>query len=71
MPKLGFLPMTDPVEVDRPPTGPGWAHEVKWDGYRVQAHKDDDQVRIFARKANDWTVMFEPDRRRVGRAAGT
>jgi len=45
----GFLPMTDPIEVDRPPTGPGWAHEVKWDGYRVQAHKEGDRVAVYTR----------------------
>ncbi len=24
--------------VDKPPTGPDWAFEVKWDGYRLAVH---------------------------------
>jgi bifunctional non-homologous end joining protein LigD len=29
-----FIPPSEPVESDTPPTGKGWAHEVKFDGYR-------------------------------------
>ena len=30
------------------PTGPDWIHEVKFDGYRVQAHKYGTDVVIFS-----------------------
>jgi len=31
------------------PTGDGWLHEVKFDGYRVQAHKIGSRVVIYSR----------------------
>ena len=27
-----------PTLVDKPPIGPQWVHEIKWDGYRVSAY---------------------------------
>jgi bifunctional non-homologous end joining protein LigD len=30
-----------------PPTGPGWLHEIKWDGYRAQAHLADGKAVVF------------------------
>jgi bifunctional non-homologous end joining protein LigD len=36
---LKFIPPSEPVEHERPPTGKGWCHEVKFDGYRLQLHK--------------------------------
>jgi len=44
-----------------PPLGPLWSHEVKFDGYRVQVHKDRDSVTVFSRRGADFT-------RRAGRA---
>ena len=32
-----------------PPSGPGWLHEIKFDGYRVVARQDEEQVRLWAR----------------------
>src|SRR3954447_8148304 len=37
----------EPALADRPPAGPAWMHEVKWDGYRVIARKDGDRVRLW------------------------
>jgi bifunctional non-homologous end joining protein LigD len=34
---------------DRPPSGPGWLHEIKFDGCRVIARKNGKQVRLWAR----------------------
>src|SRR5947209_2049909 len=42
------------------PEGPRWQYEVKWDGYRVQAVKDGDEVKLFSRRANDFTKRFRP-----------
>jgi bifunctional non-homologous end joining protein LigD len=44
--------------VDRPPEGPGWAHEVKLDGYRVQVRVSDGACIIRTRTGLDWTDRF-------------
>ena len=38
-----------------PPRGPQWVHEIKFDGYRFQAHVRQGQVRFFTRRGHDWT----------------
>ena len=35
-----------PTVATKPPTGPGWAHELKHDGYRLQIHVRDGRVRF-------------------------
>jgi bifunctional non-homologous end joining protein LigD len=41
-----------------PPSGSGWAHEIKFDGYRIQARLDDGEVRLLTRKGLDWSEKF-------------
>src|SRR5436189_6422311 len=55
----GYIPELDPVEADVPPAGPGWVHEVKWDGFRAQAHKRDGAVKTYSRSGLDWTDEFD------------
>src|SRR5262249_31385795 len=43
---------------DKPPSGPKWIHEIKHDGYRIQARMDGRETRLFTRKALDWTARF-------------
>ena len=43
---------------DMPPRGPQWVHELKFDGYRIQARIDGGDVRLLTRKALDWTRRF-------------
>ena len=43
---------------DAPPSGPGWVHEVKFDGYRFLAHVSGVDVRLVTRNGNDWTDKF-------------
>jgi bifunctional non-homologous end joining protein LigD len=38
-----------------PPSGDGWLHELKLDGYRVQARKDGTKVQLLTRTGLDWT----------------
>lgn len=52
--------------VDRPPTQPGWAHEVKFDGYRVQLQVRSHQAIIRTRNGLDWTSKFP----RIAEASG-
>jgi hypothetical protein len=40
------------------PSGPGWLHEIKFDGYRVIARKDGEQVRLWARTTSDYSKAF-------------
>jgi bifunctional non-homologous end joining protein LigD len=44
--------------VERPPNGPGWGHEIKFDGYRVQLRVEDGDARLKTRKGLDWTDKF-------------
>ncbi|MDE1566957.1 DNA ligase D [Aquabacter sediminis] len=44
--------------VDKAPTGEGWLHEVKFDGYRLLARIEDGAVRLLTRSALDWTARF-------------
>ena len=37
----GFILPCRPTVADRPPTGAGWVHELKHDGYRLQIHVRD------------------------------
>ena len=41
-----------------PPAGPEWVHEIKFDGYRVQALVEAKAVRLLTRNALDWTQRF-------------
>jgi len=40
------------------PKGKGWVHEVKFDGYRLQARIVDGAVRLLTRTGLDWTRRF-------------
>ena len=40
------------------PEGPEWEYELKLDGYRLQAIKDADKVRLYSRRGNDFTRKF-------------
>jgi len=44
--------------VDSPPSGDGWLHEVKFDGYRLISVLDGGKVRILTRNGKDWTARF-------------
>jgi len=43
--------------VDAQPKG-NWSYEVKFDGYRLLARIDGDDVRLFTRNGNDWTARL-------------
>jgi len=57
--KKAALPLTLAPQlatlVDAPPTEGEWQYEVKFDGYRILARIDGDDVRLFTRNGNDWT----------------
>jgi bifunctional non-homologous end joining protein LigD len=43
------------LQAEEAPTGSGWLHELKLDGYRIQARKDGDKVQMLTRSGLDWT----------------
>lgn len=51
----------------RPPKGPQWAFEVKWDGYRLAVHIEPSGVRILTRGGHDWTDRFPAIAAEAGR----
>jgi bifunctional non-homologous end joining protein LigD len=44
--------------VAKPPDGPDWLHEQKFDGYRILAELDRGKVRLLSRRFKDWTAAF-------------
>ncbi|MPT23121.1 MAG: hypothetical protein E2577_09025, partial [Starkeya sp.] len=49
--------------VSKAPTGKSWIHEIKFDGYRLQARldknaKDKGRVKLLTRSGLDWTPRF-------------
>ncbi len=40
------------------PVGAGWLHEIKFDGYRIQARLDQGEVRLLTRKGLDRSARF-------------
>lgn len=47
------------------PGGPGWLHEIKFDGFRLEARLDRGKVRLLTRNRQDWTHRFPPVARAV------
>jgi bifunctional non-homologous end joining protein LigD len=46
------------VSLEKPPSGPGWAHEIKFDGYRMQLRTVGGEARLLTRKGLDWSAKF-------------
>src|SRR5687767_1861056 len=57
---LGFIPPIKPVLGTDLPLGPNWLHELKYDGYRMQAHLKKGSVRMLSKNGLDWTARFGP-----------
>lgn len=55
-----FVEPLHPSEQEKPPQGDAWVHEIKFDGYRVQAHVAGGEATVYTRRGNDWTRQFRP-----------
>jgi bifunctional non-homologous end joining protein LigD len=55
---LGIIEPCLPSPAKAPPSGPGWPHEIKHDGFRILARRDSAGVRLITRNANDFTDRF-------------
>src|ERR1700735_5755668 len=54
----GFIEPCIPTLAHKPPSGPGWVHEIKHDGYRLIVRRDGTAVRLFTRRGHDWTDRY-------------
>jgi bifunctional non-homologous end joining protein LigD len=54
----GFIAPCLPTTSPQPPSGKEWLHEIKHDGFRVIARKNDKRVRLYSRPGNDLTFRF-------------
>ncbi len=53
-----FVPPQLTKLVERPPPGADWAHEIKFDGYRLQLRVEKGKGELRTRKGLDWTAKF-------------
>jgi len=47
-----------PRPAEEPPTGPGWIHEIKHDGFRILAHRRGRSIRLITRNGHDLANRF-------------
>jgi bifunctional non-homologous end joining protein LigD len=47
-----------PSPADQPPTGSGWIHEIKHDGFRLMARRDPVGIRLLTRNGYDWSPRY-------------
>jgi bifunctional non-homologous end joining protein LigD len=57
-----FIPPAVPVLKASSPRGPEWLHEVKFDGWRLQIHKNEHAAKLYSRRGIDMAERF-PDLR--------
>ena len=54
----GFILPCRPTVAAQPPSGAGWVHELKHDGYRLQIHVRDGRVRLYTMNGADWSKRY-------------
>jgi bifunctional non-homologous end joining protein LigD len=59
MPHPDYAPQLATL-VKEPPSGDGWLHEIKFDGYRIGCRVRGGRVTLISRNGKDWTAAF-PD----------
>ncbi len=58
-PLPSFIEPCLPTTVAKAPGGKDWVHEIKYDGYRIQARIDAGKTRLLTRSGLDWTEKFK------------
>ncbi|HYC68552.1 DNA ligase D [Brevundimonas sp.] len=53
-----FVPIQLCKIADYPPQGAGWAHEIKFDGYRLQVASGGGRATVRTRRGLDWSAKF-------------
>jgi hypothetical protein len=54
----GFIPPCLPTGAPSSPSGDQWWHEIKHDGIRVIARKQDTRIKLYSRPGNDLAHRF-------------
>ena len=57
MPHSDYSPQLATL-VKEPPSGDGWLHEIKYDGYRIGCRIRAGRVTLISRNGKDWTAAF-------------
>src|SRR5204862_5828774 len=57
-PGLGIIEPCLLSPAKAPPSGPGWIHEIKHDGFRILARRDSGGVWLITRAGNDFSSRF-------------
>ncbi len=65
----GLIEPSLPKPAKAPPSGPGWIHEIKHDGFRIIARRDNLGVRLVTRKGHDFSARFPAAAAAVGALA--
>ena len=68
-PGLGIVEPCLPSPAKAPPSGPGWLHEIKHDGFRISARRDSTGARLITRAGNDFSSRFPFIAMAVGKLA--
>jgi bifunctional non-homologous end joining protein LigD len=58
LPMPGYIEPALATLQPAPSRGERWVHEIKYDGYRFQAHLRESQVQFFTRRGHDWTARL-------------
>jgi bifunctional non-homologous end joining protein LigD len=66
-PGLGIIEPCLPSPAKAPPSGPGWLHEIKHDGFRILARRDSAGVRLMTRHGHDFSARFPSIATAVGK----
>jgi bifunctional non-homologous end joining protein LigD len=53
-----FIKPCLPTPAEKPPSGPGWLHEIKHDGFRLMARRDAAGMRLLTRNGHDWSDRY-------------
>ena len=56
----GFIEPCHPTLRQKAASGGDCVHEIKFDGYRTQAHLRNGKPAICTRAGHDWTLRFQP-----------
>jgi bifunctional non-homologous end joining protein LigD len=54
-----FVEPASATSIEKAPNGDRWIHEIKFDGYRVQVHLANTEVKVFTRRGYGWTNRFK------------
>jgi bifunctional non-homologous end joining protein LigD len=55
-----YIPPAAPALRSAPPRGEHWVHEVKFDGWRIQLHKDGSTAAAFTKNGYDHSSRVRP-----------